>query len=74
MAKFNIEVELDWLDEEAYSIDDELRKRIIDGVESALLEKATTEAVKAVDKKIAEKILEAEDTINATVDKFVTSV
>ena len=59
MAKFNIEVELDWLDEEAYSIDDELRKRIIDGVESALLEKATTEAVKAVDKKIAEKILEA---------------
>lgn len=74
MAKFNIEVELDWLDEEAYSIDDELRKRIIDGVESALLEKATTEAVEAVDKKIAEKILEAEDTINATVDKFVTSV
>ena len=25
MAKFNIEVELDWMDEEAYSIDDELR-------------------------------------------------
>ena len=28
MAKFNIEVELDWMDEEAYSIDDELRERI----------------------------------------------
>ena len=27
MAKFNIEVELDWMDEEAYSIDDELRER-----------------------------------------------
>lgn len=26
MAKFNIEVELDWMDEEAYSIDDELRE------------------------------------------------
>lgn len=40
MAKFNIEVELDWMDEEAYSIDDELRQRIVDGVESALLEKS----------------------------------
>ena len=33
MAKFNIEVELDWMDEEAYSIDDELRERIVKGVE-----------------------------------------
>lgn len=57
MAKFNIEVELDWMDEEAYSIDDELRERIVEGVENALLEKATNEAVKAVDNKIAEKIL-----------------
>lgn len=31
MAKFNIEVELDWMDEEAYSIDDELRERIVKG-------------------------------------------
>lgn len=30
MAKFNIEVELDWMDEEAYSIDDELRERIVE--------------------------------------------
>lgn len=67
MAKFNIEVELDWMDEEAYSIDDELRERIVEGVENALLEKATNEAVKAVDNKIAEKILEAEETIQATV-------
>jgi len=63
MAKFNIEVELDWMDEEAYSIDDELRERIVEGVENALLEKATNEAVKAVDNKIAEKILKAKDTI-----------
>lgn len=46
MAKFNIEVELDWMDEEAYSIDDELRERIVEGVENALLEKATNEAVR----------------------------
>ena len=74
MAKFNIEVELDWMDEEAYSIDDEMRERVIKGVENALLEKATTEAVKAVDDKIAEKILEAEETIQATVDKFIANV
>lgn len=74
MAKFNIEVELDWMDEEAYSIDDELRQRIVDGVENALLEKATTEAVQKVDKAIADKILEAEETIQDTVDKFVKTV
>ena len=39
MAKFNIEVELDWMDEEEYSIDDELRERIIKGVEDVLLKK-----------------------------------
>ena len=74
MAKFNIEVELDWMEEEAYSIDDELRKRIVKGVENTLLEKATNEAVKAVDNKIAEKILEAEGTIQATVDQFIANV
>lgn len=74
MAKFNIEVELDWMDEESYSIDDELRQRIVDGVESALLEKATTEAVQKVDKAIADKILEAEETIQETVDRFVKTV
>mgnify|MGYP000173042642 FL=1 len=72
MAKFNIEVELDWMDEEAYSIDDELRERIVKGVENALLEKATNEAVKAVDNKIAEKILEA--TKETAQTKFETSV
>ena len=74
MAKFNIEVELDWMDEDADSIDDELRERIVKGVEDALLKKATDEAVKAVDNKIAEKILEAEETIQATVDQFIANV
>lgn len=74
MAKFNIEVELDWMDEEEYSIDDELRERIIKGVEEVLLKKATDEAVKAVDSKIAEKILEAEGTIQETVDQFIVNV
>lgn len=61
MAKFNIEVELDWMDEEAYSIDDELRERIVKGVENALLEKATNEAVKSLEQNLKENL--AKDTI-----------
>lgn len=30
MAKFNIEVELDWMEEDSYSIDEELKERIIE--------------------------------------------
>ena len=62
MAKFNIEVELDWMEEDSYSIDEELKERIIEGVEDALLKKATHEALKMVDAKIAEKVKEAEGT------------
>ena len=72
MAKFNIEVELDWVDgEDGYTIDEEIKEQVVSGIKDALLRKATTEAVKAVDDKIAEKILEAEGTIQATVDQFV---
>ena len=75
MAKFNIEVELDWVDEEnGYTIDEEIKEQVVSGIKDALLKKATTEAVEAVDDKIAEKILEAEGTIQATVDQFVANV
>ncbi len=75
MAKFNIEVELDWVDEESgYTIDEEIKEQVVSGIKDALLKKATTEAVEAVDDKIAEKILEAEGTIQATVDQFVANV
>ncbi len=75
MAKFNIEVELDWVDEEAgYTIDEEIKEQVVRGVKNALLRKATDEAVQRVDKVIADKILEAEGTIQNTVDKFVKTV
>lgn len=75
MAKFNIEVELDWVDEEAgYTIDEEIKEQVVRGVKDALLRKATDEAVQRVDKVIADKILEAEGTIQNTVDKFVKTV
>ena len=68
MAKFNIEVELDWMEEDSYSIDEELKERIIEGVEDALLKKATHEALRMVDAKIAEKVKESEETINKFID------
>lgn len=75
MAKFNIEVELDWVDgEDGYTIDEEIKEQVVSGIKDALLKKATTEAVEAVDDKIAEKILEVEGTIQATVDQFVANV
>lgn len=75
MAKFNIEVELDWVDgEDGYTIDEEIKEQVVSGIKDTLLKKATTEAVEAVDDKIAEKILEAEGTIQATVDQFVANV
>lgn len=75
MAKFNIEVELDWVDEEnGYTIDEEIKEQVVSGVKDALLRKATDEAVQRVDKAIADKILEAEGTIQDTVDKFVETV
>lgn len=39
MAKFNIEVELDWLNDEEYSIDDEIREQVISGVKKRTAEK-----------------------------------
>lgn len=46
MAKFNIEVELDWVDgEDGYTIDEEIKEQVVSGIKDALLRKATTEAV-----------------------------
>ena len=68
-------MDLDWMDdEEGYSIDEELKERVIKGVEDALLKKATDEAVKAVDDKIREKVGEAENSIQEAVDKFISTV
>ena len=40
MAKFNIEVELDWIDEETgYTIDEEIKEQVVSGVKDALLKK-----------------------------------
>ena len=58
MAKFNIEVELDWLDEDSYSIDEEIKHEVITGVKNQLLKRTADETAKKLDAEIA-KILKA---------------
>ena len=76
MAIFNSEVELDWIDneEEGVSIDEEIREQVINGVKDQLLQRATTEVVKEVDKVIYEKIKQAQETIDSKVDDFVERI
>ena len=74
MAKFNIEVELDWLEEDSCSIEEEIKEQVIAGVKNQLLNKATDEAVKAIDGAIAEKIEIANEIIQKKVDDFVMMV
>lgn len=71
MAKFNIEVELDWINDEEYSIDDEIREQVVSGVKNELLKKATDEALKKLDSAIAEKLKEATDIIEQRVKDFI---
>ena len=51
-----------------------MKEHVIEGVENALLKKATTEVIKKVDDKIAEKVIESEKIIQETVDKFIENV
>lgn len=75
MARFNIEVELDWIDcEDGISIDEEIREQVIKGVKDQLLKRATDEAVKAVDKAIFEKVEQAKEVIDNRVDNFVEHI
>lgn len=74
MAKFNIEVELDWLNDEEYTIDDEIREKVVNGVKNELLKKATDEVVKKLDEEIAKKLESATEVIGQRVDEFLSIV
>lgn len=71
MAKFNIEVELEWLDEDNFSIDEEIKEQVIRGVNNQLLDKATDEVVKKLDSEIAKKLEEATKVIEERVEDFI---
>lgn len=74
MAKFNIEVELDWLNDEEYSIDDEIKEQVIRGVKNELLKKATDDVTAKLDRVIAGKLEEATKTIEERVDDFIAVI
>lgn len=74
MAKFNIEVELDWINDEEYSIDDEIREQVVRGVKNELLKKTTDEVVKKLDEEIAKKLKDAVSVIEQRVEEFIATV
>ena len=58
MAEFNIEVELEWIDncEEGIFIDEEIREQVIKGIKNELLEKVTKETAKKLDTAVVKKL------------------
>ena len=73
MAKFNIEVELDWMDEE-YNIDEEIKERVIHSVQDILTKRTSEDIIKILNKEIDKKITEEKEVIEAEVDKFLENV
>lgn len=73
MAKFTVEVNLDWLDEET-TIDDEIRDEVIRGARDYLLKKTTNEIQKKLDDEIDKKLIEASEKVDEIVDGFLKSV
>lgn len=74
MAKFNIEVELDWIDDENYSIDEEIKEQVVKGVKEQLLKMALDDSTKKLDLAITEKVELASDTIQKKMDSFVANI
>lgn len=66
MAKFNITVELDWVDEEG-SIDDVVKNEIIENITTRFSKKLNDEIIKTAEKKVSEKI-------NASIDKEINTI
>jgi len=66
MAKFNIEVELDWLDDEQV-LDEVLKEKVISGIQERLTKKIEREAEERLAEKITEKV-------EIVVDEFLQKV
>ncbi len=72
MAKINITVDIDWLDD--VNFDDMLKDEILDGIRNHLKDKAIVEVQKKIDKEIAKVILDATGVIQKQVDNFIEGV
>ena len=69
MAKFNITVDLDWLDEE--TIDDAIKDEVVDGAREYLLNKANIEIQKKLDTEIGKKLVQAQEVVDKTIDQYI---
>ncbi len=73
MAKFNITVDLDWLDNEE-SIDDAIRDEVVNGAREYLLNKANMEIQKKLDDEIGKKLVQAQETVDKTIDEYIQAI
>ena len=72
MAKFTVEVELDWMNEE--SIDEEIKDSVINQMQKYLSDRALEDIKKTLDDKIAEKLLQATEIIDKTIDEYIQAI
>lgn len=72
MAKINITVDVDWVDD--VNFDDMLKQEILDGVRNHLKDKAISEVQKKIDTEIAKVIQVATGNIQKQVDNFIKDV
>lgn len=73
MAKFTVEVDLDWLDE-GTTIDEEIKERVIDGAEEYLLERTIEDIQKKLDAAIGKKLIEANEKIEEIVNGYIEAI
>lgn len=73
MAKFTVEVDLDWLDEET-TIDEEIKERVIRGAEDYLMDKTTDEIQKKLENSIGKKLIEAEEKVQEVIDGYIEAI
>ena len=73
MAKFNITVELDWIDEE-YNLDEEIREAIVDKivnkVQDKLIQQVDTECSNKINDQMANIEKAVSDKLNSIMDSF----
>lgn len=69
MAKFNFEVELDYLNDEV-SIDEEIKHQVVEGVKKQILQRVSKDISDAVDKAIEQEILNTKEKIENKMDEL----
>lgn len=67
MAKFNIEVELDWIEDYETGVDDILKEEVIKGIQERLVSQIESDASTQISKKVSEKV-------ESSIDEFLKNI